>query len=182
MATEPVTKTSNAAPDFRTSQDEIGCVLQDFRNRLELEFQKVFVIANTALNHPDVKGRLALSRRLQDACEDEAIKASPVVLSLANTMLSLLSNASIGADVAEVFDPLTTQAAKQAISSDKRKIAASKNAKPRAWVREKWKNRTDKGESKASFAKQHASLVKHEFDVSVTADTIARAWLPKDKR
>lgn len=64
-------------------------------------------------------------------------------------------------------------------STRARKSAQSKNAEPRAWVLSEWQNRTDKGQSKASFARQYAPLVKAKFDVLVNADTISRDWLPK---
>ncbi|MFO1245498.1 MAG: hypothetical protein U1E71_10005 [Ramlibacter sp.] len=64
-------------------------------------------------------------------------------------------------------------------SAHKAAIASAKNAHPRAWVVEQWRDRKDKNQSKASFARQHASLVKNKFKVSVSADTIARDWIPK---
>jgi hypothetical protein len=65
----------------------------------------------------------------------------------------------------------------------RRERAAKKNEGPRAWVRSEWQERADKGQSKAAFARQYAALVKHRFNlqVTVTADTIARDWLPKGK-
>lgn len=181
MATTPVTKTSSSVPDWCTSRAEIGDVLKAASNRLGLEFQKIFEITNTTLNHPDVKAGLELLRRLQDACDDETIKGSPKVLAIAKNMLSFLSDASIGADMEKVFSPLTNKSAKDAISNDKRRIAASKNAKQRAWVLKAWDNRTDKQQGKAAFSRVYAPLVKSEFDLLVTADTIARDWLPKEK-
>ena len=70
-------------------------------------------------------------------------------------------------------------------STRARKSAQSKNAEPRAWVLSEWQNRTDKGQSKASFAKQYAPLVKKRFpkdSAAVNPETIARDWLPKDKK
>lgn len=74
----------------------------------------------------------------------------------------------------QVLAPLKT-AAKSMHASD---AARKKNAAPRAWVLKEWNGRTDHGQSKASFARQHASLVKANFDLDVTPDTI-RDWLPK---
>ncbi|MBK6558565.1 hypothetical protein [Candidatus Skiveiella danica] len=70
-------------------------------------------------------------------------------------------------------------------SQHKSDIAKSKNAQPRAWVLSEWHNRTDKGQSKASFARQYAPIVKKRFpkdSAAVTPDTIAREWLPKAKK
>jgi hypothetical protein len=58
--------------------------------------------------------------------------------------------------------------------------AKRKNASPRAFVAEAWASRTDFGQSKASFARAVAHEVRRRFDVIVTADRIARYWLPKD--
>lgn len=57
--------------------------------------------------------------------------------------------------------------------------AKSKNSEARAWVLDKWESRTDRGESKAAFARQYASLVKGKFKLAITSDTIQRDWLPK---
>ncbi len=70
-------------------------------------------------------------------------------------------------------------------SQHKSDIAKSKNAAPRAWVLSEWNNRTDQGQSKASFARQYAPMVKKRFpkdSAAVTAETIARDWLPKAKK
>lgn len=74
----------------------------------------------------------------------------------------------------QVLAPLKT-AAKSMHASD---VASKKNAEPRAWVLNEWNGRTDHGQSKASFARQHASLVKSKFNLDVTPETIG-AWLPK---
>lgn len=69
-------------------------------------------------------------------------------------------------------------------SARARKAAKLKNDKPRAWVLSEWNKRTDKGQSKASFARQYAPMVKKRFPndpAGVTAETIARDWLPKAK-
>jgi hypothetical protein len=65
-------------------------------------------------------------------------------------------------------------------SDVKKRQAAAKNESARSWVFMQWILRTDKGQSKAAFARQYAALVKHRFPkISVTPDTIARDWLPK---
>lgn len=69
----------------------------------------------------------------------------------------------------------------QSFSAHKAEIARSKNAAPRKFVLGEWTNRPDAGQSKAAFSRQFAPLVKRHFDLSVTPETIARAWLPKDK-
>ncbi len=70
-------------------------------------------------------------------------------------------------------------------STRARKAAQSKNAAARSWVLSEWENRTDKGQSKASFARQYAPMVKKKFpkiSSPVTAETIARDWLPKGNK
>lgn len=68
---------------------------------------------------------------------------------------------------------------KEARSAIAKNAASKKNANPRAWVQSEWEKRTDKGQSKASFARQYAPLVKREHSLLVTTETIARDWLPK---
>lgn len=67
------------------------------------------------------------------------------------------------------------------MSHDKRMTAQKKHLKPKEWVLQHWEARTDLGQSKASFARQYAPLVKKLFSVTVTPETIARDWLPKGK-
>lgn len=64
-------------------------------------------------------------------------------------------------------------------SQYKSDIAKGKNAGARIWVLEAWNKRQDKGQGKASFSRVCAPLVKKKFDLNITADTIARDWLPK---
>ena len=67
-------------------------------------------------------------------------------------------------------------------SAHKAEIARSKNAVPRAFVLSAWADRSDRGQSKESFGKQFAPLVKKQFDLNVTSGTIARDWLPKGSK
>ncbi len=71
------------------------------------------------------------------------------------------------------------RALKEGVSRRTSDAAKSKNAKPREWVRNEWASRSDKGQSKASFARQYAPLVKKRFGVDVTPEQISRVWLPK---
>jgi hypothetical protein len=59
------------------------------------------------------------------------------------------------------------------------RAASMKNADPRAFVVESWGARADRGQSKASFARMIAPEVKRRFGVGITADRIARYWLPR---
>jgi len=61
------------------------------------------------------------------------------------------------------------------------KAAGLKNHEPRDHVAKAWADRTDTGQSKASFARMVAPEVKRRFGVSVTPERIARHWLPKDE-
>jgi len=60
--------------------------------------------------------------------------------------------------------------------------AHQKTLGPRAWVASEWDQRADLGQSKAAFSLQYAHLVKKKFGFTITPDTIARAWLPKDTK
>ena len=62
-------------------------------------------------------------------------------------------------------------------ASNASSAASRKNAEARAWVRDRWVNRADCGQSKAAFSRDCVGLVKREFRVRVTADRIARYWL-----
>lgn len=182
MTTEPVAHFSSAAPRIRflsAGYDQAG---RDALEKIALEFTKAVGLINLDLNHPDTKGGLALLNRLRDACEDEVIIASPAALALAKFITAFLAEASIGANIHEVFEPLTAQAAREAISNEKRNAAQSKNLTERKYVLNAWESRTDKGQSKASFARQYVGLVKTKFLTDVTADTIARDWLPKPQK
>lgn len=72
-------------------------------------------------------------------------------------------------------------ALKLGYSQHKSDIATAKNAAAKAWVLQAWGSRPDKGESKAAFSRTHTALVKKKFNLLITADTIARDWLPKNK-
>ncbi|MEI7516830.1 MAG: hypothetical protein WCK81_15695, partial [Betaproteobacteria bacterium] len=85
------------------------------------------------------------------------------------------------AEIERVSGVVAEQATTQALSNNTRKAAQSKNADPRAWVLSEWKNRKDKSQGKAAFARQYAPLVKRKFSVVVIPDTIARAWLKEVK-
>lgn len=70
------------------------------------------------------------------------------------------------------------------MSHAKRMTALKKNRKAKEWVNQEWEARTDLGQSKNSFGRQYAPMVKKRFpkdSAAVTPDTIARYWLPKGK-
>jgi hypothetical protein len=74
---------------------------------------------------------------------------------------------------------------KAGIAHTKRMAAMKKNEDPKEWVLQQWKDRPDPGQSKRSFGRQYAPLVKKKFpkkaSAAVTPETIARDWLPKGK-
>lgn len=140
-------------------------------------------ILERLLSAPEVMAWEALNRHLQAALGDPAIKSEPTVRGMVEDVLGVIED---NADWAQTDGepPLWGflshhEAAKQARSFNARMAARSKNAIPRAWVVSEWNDRTDRGQSKASFGKQYASLVKARFDVDVTPEQIYRAWLPK---
>ena len=182
MTTEPVAQFSSSVPCVRIFSAGYDQAVRDASEKLALELTKIAGLFRVTLDHPDTIGGLALLNRLTDACEDETIMASPAALALAKAMTALLADASVGATVDEVFDPLTTLAAEQAISNDKRKAAMSKNIKARSFVLNAWEIRTDQRQSKAAFARQYVQLLRINYSLNVTSDTIARDWLPKAKK
>ena len=54
-----------------------------------------------------------------------------------------------------------------------------KNKYIRAWVLSEWEIRSDLCQSKNSFGKQYAQLVKKKYEIAITSETISRDWLPK---
>jgi hypothetical protein len=77
----------------------------------------------------------------------------------------------------QVLAPLK-KAAKSMHASD---AASKKNEQARAWVAQQWRDRSDLAQSKAAFANDIAPMVRKKFSNGLTADTIARYWLPKGK-
>ncbi len=118
---------------------------------------------------------LELGIYLAEAQQDPKIKCNPVAVTFIDAMLDLVQTASGELDFRSVLRPLE----RQIKSEHARHVAMAKNSRPRDWVREQWRERPDKGQSKAAFARQYAPLVKRRFDVPVTPETIARDWLPK---
>lgn len=65
-----------------------------------------------------------------------------------------------------------------AVSEAASKAARLKNQAARDFVAQAWAARADAEQSKASFARMVQHEVKRRFGVTVTADRIARYWLP----
>lgn len=131
------------------------------------------------LQSPQLKALETGTKHLKAACIDLADCADTAVFSLLQTAL-LEAWRLLPFDTKEdVFSDMKFDIARAAISEHAAEKARSKNMGARAWVLTQWVARTDKGQSKASFARQHAELVKQRFGVSVLPDQIAREWLPK---
>lgn len=60
------------------------------------------------------------------------------------------------------------------------RAASMKNHAARDFVTGAWAARTDRGQSKQSFARAIAHEVRRRFSVTVTPDRIARYWLPRN--
>ena len=69
--------------------------------------------------------------------------------------------------------------AKAARSKMAAENASKRNLEARAWVLTEWASRTNKAESKASFARRHSALIKQRFKATVSPEQIMREWLPK---
>lgn len=179
MTIESVAHSAVATPSMPNVMAGIREVMRDVAEALARERKKIASSIELALNHSDAKGGMRLLSRLQEACEDEVIIASPAALALAKAMTALLADSSIGATVDEAFMPISSQAKKEAISDDRRKAARSKNLTERTFTVNAWQSREDKGQKKAAFARQYANLIKSKYGTVVTPETIARDWLPK---
>lgn len=114
---------------------------------------------------------------IEAAADDPTVKANPETVKFLSKILALLWIAGGASKVPRLLEPLHREArAKQASDA-----AQQKNADPRAWITERWQNRTDQGQSKRAFADQYRHLIKQKFGVDVTTDTITRDWLPRTK-
>jgi hypothetical protein len=117
---------------------------------------------------------------LQAAMVDPVICKSQSAVEFLQIMHSV-ANTTCGTEdvdgVMQVFRP---------VFASQRAFDNSAISKPpssaRRWVRDEWFDRTDKGQSKAAFARQYSALVKQKYGISVTPDTIARDWLPKPEK
>jgi hypothetical protein len=123
----------------------------------------------------DFKAISALCRYLGAAFDDPDIKKSTATQS---TLLAFLdmAEACIAGDDGNIVQ---SRIGKVAISKKASLQAKNKNSEERNWVQSEWINRTDTGQSKAAFARQHTHLVKKNFNLQITEDTIKRDWLAK---
>lgn len=121
-------------------------------------------------------------RHLKSALQDDAIKANPVVIQMLEDALITAGDAVGHTGLNDIYHQIERASARKEISKRSAEAAAGKNSTPRAWVFIAWTKRTDRGQSKAAFARQYAPLVKKQFGLIVTSDTIARDWLPKAKK
>ena len=132
-----------------------------------------------SLQDPRVLAIEALARHLLAAFDDTAIHANSGVVALLQHAWDELDYMDSQSTPSEIFHVMRHEAAKTAVSQRSAQAARSKNIEPRAWVATKWAARIDRGQSKSSFARQYAPLVKKQYGLDVTPDTIARAWLSK---
>lgn len=146
-----------------------------FEYLLELEMLK-------ELQSPRVASLEALYTHLKAAQNDPVVRANPDAVFLVDEFSYEVAFMASTRSRESAFSEIKHEAAKSAISQQAAQRARSKNIAARAWVLTQWAARTDKGQSKASFARQHAMLVKHSFDVDVLPDQIAREWLPKKSK
>lgn len=128
---------------------------------------------SAALNTPSTIAWRRASELIQAAIQDPLITGNLVIVQFLERMNELALGATGAMRLEGILKPLWNE-----IKSDRGRYAASqKNAKPRAWVLNAWVNRKDQGQSKAAFARQYALLVKKQYSLAVTAETIARDWL-----
>lgn len=131
------------------------------------------------LRSPAVRAWDRTCKHLDAVMQDPVVMANPEAVKAIKSWRAKVIAVALGYRSSdEVVPPAATYAA-YAIKQDRAKIASKKNANAREWVRQQWKNRTDTGQPKASFARQYAQLVMQQFKIKVGADQIAREWLPK---
>ncbi|MDO9199299.1 hypothetical protein [Rhodoferax sp.] len=112
------------------------------------------------------------------ARDDQWVKQSESAVAFLG-MVEAIANRTMGGDSpSQILGPLSDFLK----SEQARKNAQSKNGTVRAWVLSEWNARTDKDQGKAAFSRQYSTLVKKEFGLLVTPDTIARDWLPKAQK
>lgn len=173
------------APQLRILQDEshefvlLNSGIDGVLKSVEVSYSDLFRSwvkqVKAFAEHPDIEAGAELMRILEDACNNQIIKASPRVLEIAENLKKLLSDSSMDADVEEVLAPVE----KQAISREKSRIAKSKNADIKAFVIQEWNARENKSQTKAAFSKWAVIAIKTKFRKVIGADTIAREWIPK---
>lgn len=127
---------------------------------------------------PETRSWMRLSEVIDAAQVDPAISSNPEAVEFLSMMKTLAAPAWGHWKLSHVLQPLVDH-----VKSENARIAASqKNEAPRLWVLSKWESRTDQGQAKAAFARQYAPLVKKEFGLIVTPETIARDWLPRARK
>ncbi len=131
------------------------------------------------LRSPEILALNRICSYLDRALCDPIVNQSFDAIELIESWFARISETAFGLRSSDEINPNPRKIAKSAISRHSAENAANKNSEPREWVREQWKKRTDLKQSKASFARQYVHLVKDKYKVKVTAETIARDWLPK---
>lgn len=121
-------------------------------------------------------------RHVQTALADTDVQMHAGVMHVLETASDLIWRVTLDDDENTLTADAVFSYGRRAIKEKASKAAASKNIEPRGWVVTEWAKRSDKGQSKASFARQYATLVKKKFGVVVLPDTISRDWLPKSKQ
>jgi hypothetical protein len=79
--------------------------------------------------------------------------------------------------IIHLIEAAGNEALKRGYSKHKSQIASAKNKEPKEWVQGEWAKVEDKRGKKASFAREHSNLVQKKFNLTVTADQIAKVWL-----
>ena len=112
----------------------------------------------------------------------EARKVAERVLSAAlsldeGTLRAAISGPTLSTSVVAFLVYLATECGAR---QHQRKAAMAKNASAREFVQNAWRSRATLSESKASFARRHVGIVLKRYQTTITADTIARDWLPRE--
>lgn len=135
-----------------------------------------------ALMAPKMMGWVHTCKHLMNALDDPNVQQNPDAVSILTSALTDIQG-FVGEDKADSFFWCEKhKAAQEALSNQASQAAKQKNKLPREWVLSAWTSRPDRAQKKAAFSRQYALLVKKEFDLIVTPDTIARDWLPKAKK
>jgi hypothetical protein len=159
------------SPIFETYKTAIFSLEQSVSN---IDFEKLNV---------EIKAASALMGYLEKAVDDPDIKKSAALLSLAEFMLKEIGGTSIGEGADKFLRRFTAQAEGVGVSKNVSRAAKQKNIAARSLVLTEWNARTNKSETKKSFAERWELLLHMHKDkkikCDVTADRIRNYWLPK---
>ncbi|HEX5806105.1 MAG TPA: hypothetical protein VFY31_07200 [Macromonas sp.] len=169
------------AESFRTNgQVSAGYMVEEDECAIAVEVANAKVLLD-----PKTRAWDNLIKHLLTVRSASDIAAATEAVLFAENMVEVLMDAVtirgglIASEVFDIFLPRPDTVAKAERSRMAAENARKKNIDPRAWVILEWSGRTRRNESKAAFARRYVSKIKERFGTTVSAEQIARKWLPK---